>query len=323
LELVMIVEEDLWAEVIPMDGSPQRSRVAQEFARWGTCSYWLALHLAVLCLLSAGAFAALAPEPRWQRLMSAVFLGFPPAFAAYSMGWLAFWTLKGASAIYDPVTSVLWLTFRILTSAALIAWRFLAWLATDLLLPRLRNVIAFLRARRHAVDRVSRICVAFALVSCSQALMAVVFVFGRTKRMGMQAAGVLARGIRGCMSSARMCAKMAYYALQIAFLGIAIGVWTCRRAMAWAIRLISWALIGMRPMLLRMIGACMELASACERATARLLVRTRRYSGNVWRVFIFSATFPVRLVAQILIRLISSAAWHYFSDGARAHGRPA
>jgi len=153
----MIVEEDLSnAEVTPREDRLQRSRVAQELAHWGTFSYQLALLFVVLCLLAGSAFAAFTPEPLGQRLMSLVFVAFLPAFAAYSIGSLTFWTLRGVSAIYDP--------------------------------------------------------------------------------------------------------------------------------------------------------ACMELASVCERITARLLVRARRCCDKAWRVFIFGATFPVRLTAQILIWLIPSAA---------------
>jgi len=61
-------------------------------------------------------------------------------------------------------------------------------------------------------------------------------------------------------------------------------------------------------MLRRVIGVCIELALACEHATARLLIRAGRWFRKAWRLFIFSTTFPVRLVAQILIRLIPSAA---------------
>jgi hypothetical protein len=42
----MAGEEDLCgADAIPLDGSPQRSRVAQALARWANFSYWLALAL--------------------------------------------------------------------------------------------------------------------------------------------------------------------------------------------------------------------------------------------------------------------------------------
>src|SRR5436305_859732 len=104
--------------------------------------------------------------------------------AAYSIGWLTFWTLRGVSAICDPVSSVLWLTFRVLAGAARIAWHFLAWLATDLLPSWLANIIAFLRVCRRAVERATRLSVAFALAT----IIAAVWACGRIKRTGMQAA---------------------------------------------------------------------------------------------------------------------------------------
>jgi len=138
----------------------------------------------------------LAPEPLWQRL-TLVFLGLPSAFAAYSMGLLIGWILMGASAMYDPVNSALWLTFRLLTSAAFIAGRFLAWLATDFLPACLKAIIAFCEP---VVARWSG-QQGYPLPSCVATVGAVVWTFGKVKRTGTQAAAVLARLIRRCVMS--------------------------------------------------------------------------------------------------------------------------
>ena len=281
----MIVEEDLSnAEVTPREDRLQRSRVAQELAHWGTFSYQLALLFVVLCLLAGSAFAAFTPEPLGQRLMSLVFVAYLPAFAAYSIGSLTFWTLRGVSAIYDPVSSGLWLTFQ----------RFVAWFVMDLMPSWLTNIIAFLRVCRRTVERAAGLSVAWA--------------FGRVKRTGLQAASILGRWIAGCVKSARVCAQIIYRALRVAFVGTAAGARTCSRAVSWFIRQIVHALIWMRSTLAAIGVACVELASVCERITAGLLVRARRCCDKAWRVFIFGATFPVRLTAQILIWLIPSAA---------------
>jgi hypothetical protein len=244
LEMAMTMEGKLTgAGASRLQGSPRRSHVAQELARWGAGSCRLASFLAVLCLLAAGAFTVLAPEALSQRLITLAFFGLPLGLAAYLMGWLIRWILIGASAIYDPVTSALWLILRLLASAV--------------------------------------------------------------KRTGMQAASMLARLIRHCVRTARMRAQTVYRSLRIACVVTAAGLGTCRRAVAGLTGQIACALVW----LLRLaISACIELALACEHATARLLVRTGRRFRKAWRLFIFTATFPVRLVAQILIRLIPSAA---------------
>jgi len=182
----------------------------------------------------------LAPEPLWQRLLTLVFLGLPSAFAAYSMGLLIRWILMGASAMYDPVNSALWLTFRLLTSAAFIAWRFLAWLATDFLPACLKAIIAFLRACRRTVERTTRLSITVVLATVG----AVVWTFGKVKRTGTQAAGVLARLIRRCVMSARICVQIAYRTLRVACVATAAGLETCRRAVAGLTRHIACALVG-------------------------------------------------------------------------------
>jgi hypothetical protein len=299
LEMAMTMEGKLTgAGASRLQGSPRRSHVAQELARWGAGSCRLASFLAVLCLLAAGAFTVLAPEALSQRLITLAFFGLPLGLAAYLMGWLIRWILIGASAIYDPVTSALWLILRLLASAG---WRFLAWLATDHLPACLTNIIALLLVCRRTVERVTRSSIAFVLATVA----AVVWAFGKVKRTGMQAASMLARLIRHCVRIARMRAQTVYRSLRIACVVTAAGLGTCRRAVAGLTGQIACALVW----LLRLaISACIELALACEHATARLLVRTGRRFRKAWRLFIFTATFPVRLVAQILIRLIPSAA---------------
>ncbi len=275
----MAGEEDLCgADAIPLDGSPQRSRVAQALARWANFSYWLALALAVFSLLGAAAFAALSPEPAGPRLMSLVFLGFFPAITACSMGLLVYCALKGTSAIYDPVaTALLSLTFRTLTDAALIARRFLVWLATEFLPRWVRKVMAFAGPCRHAVERARRVIsfyVAIALAAYARVLMAVV-------------------------------RHVAYRAL-IACLGTSAAMRACGRAIARAPIGMLRAALDAATTLIRAIGACMEFASARGRAAARLFALALRYSRAAGRTCIMGATFPVRLVARILIRLLPS-----------------
>jgi hypothetical protein len=79
----MILEEELPdAGASRLQGSPRRSHVAQELARWGAASCRFASYFAVLCLLATGAFIVLTPEPLGQRLITLVFLGLPSALAA-------------------------------------------------------------------------------------------------------------------------------------------------------------------------------------------------------------------------------------------------
>jgi hypothetical protein len=61
-----------------------------------------------------------------------------------------------------------------------------------------------------------------------------------------------------------------------------------------------------RTALLWAINVCVEFALARGRAPARLFAAAHRYSSAAGRTCIMGATFPVRLVARILIRLFPS-----------------
>src|SRR5712691_2680211 len=104
------------ALAVLLHGASNSSCGAQVLGRWATFSYWLALVLAVICLLAASAFSALTPEPLWVRLLTLVLLGFIPALAFYFIGWLAFWHLKAASAIYGLIVPVFRRTFQVLAN---------------------------------------------------------------------------------------------------------------------------------------------------------------------------------------------------------------
>jgi ABC-type uncharacterized transport system permease subunit len=79
----------------------KRSPMAQEIARSATFSYEFALTLIAVGLVVATIFAVLSPEHLAQQLLTVVFLGIIPALLTYLIGFMAYWTLKGASAIYD------------------------------------------------------------------------------------------------------------------------------------------------------------------------------------------------------------------------------
>ncbi len=98
--------------------------------------------------------------------------------------------------------------------------------------------------------------------------------------------------------------RVAYRAL-IACLCTSAAVRARSRPMAWLMRLIARA-VDATTTLLRAIGVCVESASARGRAVARLFAAARRYCRAAGRTCIMGATFPVRLVARILIRLFPS-----------------
>jgi hypothetical protein len=75
------------------------------------------------------------------------------------------------------------------------------------------------------------------------------------------------------------------------------------------IALISWRLLG-RPAI-KLLGRwgralASELVLAFRSAAVLLLYAAQRFSRAAWRTFVFGVTFPVRLVARLLIRLIPS-----------------
>jgi hypothetical protein len=71
----------------------------------------------------------------------------------------------------------------------------------------------------------------------------------------------------------------------------------------WFLRLIARALIGVRAAILTLAGACAAVASVCWRTTTRMFGKAYRYSSLAGRALIISATYPVRLLARLLIRL--------------------
>jgi ABC-type uncharacterized transport system permease subunit len=101
----------------------KRSPMAQEIARWATFSYEFALTLIAVGLVVATIFAVLSPERLAQQLLTVVFLGIIPALFTYLIGFMAYWALKGASAIYDPARIALGLTSHVLTNIAVIGLR--------------------------------------------------------------------------------------------------------------------------------------------------------------------------------------------------------
>jgi hypothetical protein len=130
----------------------KRSPMAQEIARWATFSYEFALTLIAVGLVVAIIFAVLSPEHLAQQLLTVVFLGIIPALFTYLIGFMAYWALKGASAIYDPALLALGQTSHVLTNIAVIGLRSLVVPATKLLL-RWANQLAsnFFLACRSAV----------------------------------------------------------------------------------------------------------------------------------------------------------------------------
>jgi len=111
----------------------KRSPMAQEIARWATFSYEFALTLIAVGLVVATIFAVLSPEHLAQQLLTVVFLGIIPALLTYLIGFMAYWALKGASAIYDPALLALGLTSHVLTNIAVIGLRSLVVPAIKLL----------------------------------------------------------------------------------------------------------------------------------------------------------------------------------------------
>jgi hypothetical protein len=283
----MAGEEELWsADTSPSTGSPQRSRAAQALAGCANVSYWLALVLAAIFLLLAGAFAAFSPEPGGPRLMSLVFLGIVPAITACSVGFLVYCSLKGASAIYDRVAgALLSLTLRTIIDAALIGRGFLVGLTTKPFPRRGTKAIAFLETCRYAVSPATRVISFYfvvALASYRRALIAVV-------------------------------RRLTYSAL-VACLRAAATTRACGRALAWSICLLIRAALRMLRIaadattnLPRAIEPCVQLAAALGRTRGRLFAVARRYARIAGRTSIMGLTFPVRLVARILIRLFPSA----------------
>jgi hypothetical protein len=282
----MAGEEEIWnADTSAPNGTSQRSRAAQALASCANISYWFALALAAIFLLLAGAFAALSPEPTGPRLMSLVFLGIVPAITACSVGFLVYCTLKGTSAIYDRVAgALLSLTLRTITDAALVGRGFLVGLTTELLPLWFTKAAAFLEPCRHAINRSTR-AISFhfgiALASCRRAFIVVV------------------RGLA--------------YAALLASLRASATMRACGRVLAWFICLLARTPLG----LLRItasavtnlpgaIELCVQLASTLARARGRLFAMARRYARIAARTSIMGLTFPVRLVARILIRLFPS-----------------
>ncbi len=196
----MIPENTLsGAEAILLQDGPQRSRGAQVLACLAALSHWLGLALAALVLLVAGAFAALAPEPLWPRLLSLLILGFLPALAAYSIARSVSWILLGASAICDPVAATLWRILCVL--------------------------IGLLRTCGRAVERVSR-TTAFHVVTFveggSRVLMAVWRMCGRLQQKAARVVSLSARSFRSFTGLIRTSIHVALDAFRTAFVATAV-----------------------------------------------------------------------------------------------------
>jgi hypothetical protein len=85
---------------------------------------------------------------------------------------------------------------------------------------------------------------------------------------------------------------------------VAAALASCAQALMTVVRHLIAHAVASTINLLRATGV--EFAFARGRAAARLLTAVHRYSSSAGRACIMGATFPVRLVARILIRLFPS-----------------
>jgi hypothetical protein len=284
------------------------SRGAQKFVLWGTFSYKLGLALAATYLVAANTFIAISHENLAVQLMTFIFVGIVPALLTYLIGCLTYWAMKVTSAICDPVVSFCMLLSRILNNIALIGWHFLLRPTIEILRRWSRIVTSILRAWRTVLwttCRVAELNLAFALVTCAVAFVPLKSLVDKSWRTATHLAVLW---MRARISSACMFASISERSLRIACIASVADVQTCGRAILWLTYPIWSALIWVHSAALLVIGSSMQLLSGCHPGVAPLIFQARRRCFTAWRTFVYSITFPVRLAAQVLIRIIPSMA---------------